>query len=133
MDFKEIVNCIFTNKEKYLEITDKDKEDSFYMINKKFSLKYPGTAQYLNNKHIEKATAVDIWFNKFKNVYEIPYWYWSKSPFKKEKLKKLSGPDRKLLITDFELSEKDFDFILENFPDDVDFELKILKRWLKKK
>jgi len=129
MDFKEIVDCIFVNKHKYKNISDKDKENSFYIINKKFSLGFPNLASSLNNKNINKATALDIWFNHFRNVYSIPGWYWMKSPFKKEKKKKISETDTKNLMSEFEISKDEFDFIQKNFEDELDYELKILKRW----
>lgn len=129
MKFDEIINIIFQNKEKYSEISDKDKIDGFYMINKKFSIKYPGTAKYLNNKNIDKASAIDMWFLKFKGEYQIPYWYWVKSPIKKIKKNKLSGPDRKKIINEFNLSDNEYNFLLEYYKDDVDYELKMIKRW----
>jgi len=129
MDFREIVNVIFENKEKYSDITDEDKEAAFYMINKKFSIKYRKTARFFNDKNINKVSAIDLWFLKFKDVYKIPYWYWAKSENKKGKEKKLSKPDTKLVIEEFDLSNKEFDFLYKHFKDDVDYELKILKRW----
>jgi len=128
-DFKEVVDCIFVNKHKYENLSDKDKEDAFYIINKKFSLGFPNIAASLNNKNIDKVVAVDIWFNHFRNVYSIPGWYWIKSPFKKDKIKKISGPDSKLLISEFNLEEIEYTFIENHFSDDLNYELKILKRW----
>ncbi len=129
-DFIEIVDCIFVNKHKYKFISDKDKENAFYMINKKFSLQFPKTAASYNHKDIDRVSVIDLWFNKFKNTEPgIPYWYWAKSPFKKDKKKKLSGPDTKKIIEEYNLTENEFNFIQDYFPDDLDFELKMLKRW----
>jgi len=128
-DFKDIVDAIFINKDRYKDISDKDKENSFYMINKKFSIQYPNLAATLNDKSIDKVVGLDVWFNHFRNVYSIPGWYWMKSPFKKDKVKKLSGPDTKMIINEFDLTDSDFDFIQDNFEDELDYELKILKRW----
>jgi len=128
-DFKEIVDCIFVNKHKYVNISDKDKENSFYIINKKFSVGFPNLAATLNNKNLDPVISMDLWFNHFKNVHSIPDWYWIKSPFKKDKKKKISGPDTRLLIAEFDLNESEFDFIQEHFSDEIDYELKILKRW----
>ena len=133
MRFDEIVNIIFMNKDKYHLISDKDKIDGFYMINKKFSIKYPKIARFLNNKDIDRASAVDMWFIHFKKINNIPSWYWAKTPFKKDKKKKLSGPDTKKIIEEFDLSDDEFQFLYDNYKDDVDFELKMIKRWEKNK
>ena len=132
-DFIEIVDAIFVNKAKYKNISDEDKIAAFYMINKKFSMQYPKAAQEFNDYNIDRASIIDLWFLKFKNVNGIPYWYWRKSPFVKDKNKKISGPDKKLLIEEFDLNENEFEFLSKNFEDEIDYELKILKRWAKKK
>ena len=133
MDYKEIVNIIFNDKSLYHNISDKDKIDAFYIINKKFSIKYPKIARFLNNKNIDRASAVDMWFIHLKKIDNIPYWYWAKSPIKKDKKKKLSGPDTKKIIEEFDLTDDEFKFLYENYKDDVDFELKLIKRWEKNK
>lgn len=83
MDFKDIVNCIFLNKEKYLDISDIDKEKNFFIINRKFSRKYPKISNFFNNNYIDKPSALDKWFIFFKNENKIPYWYWNKKIKKK--------------------------------------------------
>ena len=125
----QIIDCIFVNKQNYRNISDEDKIQAFYMINKKFSIQFPNTAMKLNDKSIDRATALDTWFMKFKNEQGIPYWYWAKSKSKKDKVKKLSGPDTKKIKEEYELNDNDFDFIQDNFADDLDYELKMLKRW----
>jgi len=132
-DFMQIVDSIFVNKSNYKNISDGDKILSFYMINKKFSIKYPKIAEYFNDRSIDKASALDMWFLYFKNTQGIPYWYWTKSKTKKEKVKKISGPDKKDIIEDFDLTENEFDFIAKHFEDELDYEIKINKRWKKSK
>ena len=133
MRFDEIINIIFENKSLYSTISDKDKIDGFYMINKKLSIAYPGTAKFLNDKSIDRASAVDMWFLKFKNVGKIPQWYWTKSPYQKSKKTKLSGPDSEKLKNEFDLTDNELEFLYSNFKDDVDYELKLIKRWEKNK
>ena len=128
-DFREIVDSIFVNKQNYQNISDVDKIASFYIINKKFSLGFPNTATYFNDKSVDRATVIDLWFEKFKGINDIPGWYWKKSPFKKDKTKKISGPDIKKIKEEYELSDSDFEFIHKYYPDELDFELKMTKRW----
>jgi len=133
MKFDEIINIIFLNKKKYKIISDKDKNDAFYIINKKFSIKYPKIAKFFNNKNIDKASSIDMWFFHFKNINYIPNWYWLKTPFKKDKKNKLSGSDTKKIIEEFDLSDDEFNFLYDNYKDEIEFELKLIKRWEKNK
>lgn len=128
IDFIQIIDFIFKNKNDYKKIDDIDKEENFFIINRKFSLKYPLHANLFNNKFIDKASALDFWHVYFSKTKGIPGWYWSKS--KKEKEKKLfSGPERKLLMQYHEISEKDLDFLIKNNIDEVKEELKKIKRF----
>jgi hypothetical protein len=76
MDFKTIINTIFYNKKNWKNISNKDKEDLFFIVNRYMGKKYPKLAQTLNVKNIDKATAMDIWFIFFKNEYKVPDWFW---------------------------------------------------------
>ena len=38
MDYKDIIDSIFVNKSRYKTITDKEKNDAYYLINKKLFL-----------------------------------------------------------------------------------------------
>ena len=130
-DFIEIADSIFVNKHKYQNITDEDKEKQFYILNKKFSIAFPKTAQAFNMKGVDRASIMDLWFIKFKNDHKLPYWYWAKSPFSRDK-NNYSAPDRKLLMEEFDLTNNEFEFLVDNFKEDSDYELKMIKRWLKK-
>jgi len=122
----EVVDCIFVNKHKYNELTDKDKIDSFFIINRKFAKKYPNIAQFFNNKSIDKASAMDQWFEKFKNQQEIPGWYWTtKSKKNTDKVKKEKDYDK--IIKRYGLTEEEMKFLTEFFKKDLDNDLKQLK------
>lgn len=134
-DFIQIVDSIFVNKQHYKNISDEDKITSFYKINKKFSIKYPDIAKFFNDHNIDKASSIDLWNLKFKKEKNIPSWYWAKSPFNanEHKLSIFSESDKRSLVEEFELSEHEFGFLKDNFSDELDYELKVLKRWNKNK
>lgn len=132
MDFIQIVNVIFENKNKYQEISDKEKSDGFFMINKKFLMNSDllNICNSFNIKNVDRASAIDLYYLYFKNKHNIPGWYWKKSPYTKiKKAKKLSKSDKELIINEFKLTEQDFDFLIKNYKDDIDYELKILKKF----
>ena len=122
-NFIQVVDCIFVNKSKYAELTDEDKINSFFIINRKFGLKYPKVAQFLNSKFIDKASAVDQWFVLFKDQKGIPGWYWkTKSKKDTEKVKKGKTYDK--ISERYELKESEMKFLIKYFQKDLDKELK---------
>ena len=64
--FIEVGNIIFNDKNSWNTVTDEEKELNFFILNKKFSLGFPKQAMFFNDKNIDKATVMDIWFNYFK-------------------------------------------------------------------
>lgn len=131
----QIADCIFTkNKAKYNTFSDKDKEEAFYIINKKFYLGNPALSQFFNHKSIDKSTSIDLWFlffeknPKYKNLTTAPGWYWYKSPNTKDKVKKAKNSDKEMLIEYEGLSEQEFEFLYEHYQEDVDYKIKLLNR-----
>jgi hypothetical protein len=131
----EIVDSIFKKqKERYNNFTDNDKKDSFYIINKKFYLGESKITYFFNDKNIDTISALDLWFlffqknPKYKNIFSAPYWYWAKSPNKKEKEIKAKKSDKEMFIDYEKLTEKEFDFLYKYYQDDVDYKIKLLKR-----
>lgn len=129
MDFMQMVDSIFQNKKNYHTATDEDKINTFFIVNKKFSLGKLEISQFFNHKCIDKASAMDLWFLLYRNVNKTPGWYWTKNPNKKEdKIKSISKTDKEILMEYYKLSEKDFEFLCEHYRDDVDYKIKILNR-----
>jgi hypothetical protein len=131
IDFINVVDTIFKNRQNYKEITDKDKETFFFIINRKFGVEKIKQSQFFNNKFIDKASAMDIWHLSFGGFRSAPGWYWKKSKNVKEKSNKITGPDRKLMMENTKLTEADIDFMIENYLDDLQYEIKKLKRFEK--
>lgn len=120
MDFKSIVNILFYNKKDWHIVSDIDKENLYFIINRYLAKKYPKKAQFFNKKNIDKATAMDIWFFQLKNENKVPYWFWSGPTKRKE-------PN----IKDWKVIQEFWDISLENiyalcdmFPDEVKAEIK---------
>jgi hypothetical protein len=136
MDFIEVSKIIFENKSKYKTITDKEKYDAFYIINKKLSLginknkkSLLSISQFFNHKSIDKISALDLWFFYLKDFKSTPGFWFAKNPNKKEeKVKSISKADREMLMEYDNLTEKDFDFLCEHYKDDVEYRIKILNR-----
>jgi len=122
MNFIEIVDRIFINKNKYNEISDDDKIASFFIINRKFAKEFPNIAEQFNYKNMDKASAIDMWFEHFKNINKIPQWYWDpKNRIKKSKFKK--GDYNSVKIRE-DLKDYDIDYLEKYYEEDLKLELK---------
>src|SRR5579864_4376460 len=72
-----ISKTIFQNRDNYKYVTDEQKESVFFIFNRYFSKKYPEKSQLLNDKLIDKVSAMDLWFH-FLDGKPYPNWFWSK-------------------------------------------------------
>lgn len=130
MNFIDIVDIIFKNKNQYHNISDEDKCNNFYIINKKFYLGNQKIASFFNNIYIDKASAMDLWFLYFKNIKNIPKWYWiSKSSNKNvedknesHKIKKYKEAIKNMYNND--IKDEDVNFLIKYYSDDIDNFLK---------
>lgn len=106
------------------KISDEDKETFFFIYNRLFSKLYPGKAQLLNLKNIDKVLAMDLWFH-FMKTQPYPSNFWSKTP-KQEK--ELPEKDYKLLLKGLKVDQFDLDYLIEKFPDFIKEELTYYKK-----
>jgi hypothetical protein len=119
--FIEVVDCIFINKEKYWSLTDDDKINAFFIINRKFAYKYPKVSNLINSKFTDKASAIDQWFLYFRNTKGIPGWYWQTKSKKKEQAKEKNYDD---VVERFEFKPVEMDFLKKYFKKELDTTLK---------
>lgn len=130
IDVITLRNIIFKDKEKYKYITDKDKENNFYILNKKFAYRDIKKAQFFNKKNIDKASSLDVWFNIFTNSIGIPVWYYQA---KIQKTKKIKSPFKKEEIDDlkirYNLLDEDIEFLIKYYLNDMKSTIKRLKKF----
>lgn len=129
----DVVNYLLKDRHKYKTIPVKDKENSFFIINRFLSKKFPEQAQKFNKKNIDKSLALDLWFLflRHEKRNEIFKWFWSKVPNKPNK--KLSEADSKLLLSKFEIRKEDIDMLVMYHMDFIEEELKYFKELKKVK
>ena len=120
MDFKGIVNIFFFAKNDWHTVTDKDKEDFFFIFNRYMAKKYPKEAQFFNKRNVDKATAMDIWFLKLKKENRVPYWFWTGATKKKDPGIK----DWQIIQSFWKMGLNDIYLLCELFPDEVKAEIK---------
>ena len=130
-NFIQIVDSIFKNKKNFNNIPDEDKDVNFFIINRKFSVKYPLLCNSLNSKFINKCNSVDFWSIFFNNTTNIPNWYWAKKKEKEKTSATITNTDKKLLITYLNLKPYDLDFLIKHDLKSVKSELKSIKNFTK--
>lgn len=119
MDFKTITTYMFQNKRNWNELSNEDKESFFFIFNRYMAKKYPKQSQFFNDKNIDKATSMDVWFEFLKKEVRIPFWFWKGATKRKE-------PDIKnwIYLKEFhQLDVKDIYILCEMFPKETKEEI----------
>ena len=134
-ELKHISDFIFKDKKKYDNLTDEDKERLFFILNRKFARVFPKHAQYFNRKGIDKASAMDVWYYFFikQRTTDIPDWYLFRTATRKRKrqISKLKDDEVKFITKQYNISERDLAYLLENFPEEVDEAVRKYKKFRK--
>ena len=120
-----IFNCMVKNKNDWEYVTDDQKEKFFFIINRQLSKKYPEKSKLLNDKLINKVSAMDTWYFF---MLDKPYqkWFWSKSGVDKQK-SEWNESDLKSLLVESDISKEDLQILINYYPDIVNEEIKYLK------
>lgn len=109
-------------------ISDKDKEECFFIFNRYLAKGYIKEAGFLNlNKdHINAVSSMNLWFHFMKGK-GYPKWFWSKPPKVVKEKDKITKDDFDLLLKKFKIKAIDLDYLIENHFKFVKDELKYFK------
>lgn len=122
----DIANAFFKNKNDWKSISIEDKEKFSFIFNRYLSKKYPQYSILVNSKYQDKSIILDMWFELLKNEKSYPSWFWSKS---KKESSTIDSKDIKLLMEKIKFNkESDLFYLIENYPDIINEELKLLKK-----
>jgi|GEM_PF-2040999 len=79
MDPFELIKIIFENPEKYKTINSGDKRKNFFIVQRRFAIKYPLQCQSLQHIRINDVAVIDFWQNFIIKQYnKVPYWMYTK-------------------------------------------------------
>ena len=118
----QITNCMFKNRENWKWVTDDQKEEFSFIVNRLFSKMYPEYSEICNIKNIDSVSVMNLWFY-FQDGKNYPQWFWSKS----QKIEKteISEKDFKLLMVKLNINkEEDLIYLIDHFPVIIKEELK---------
>lgn len=130
VDFITLSNIIFKNKDKFKYVSDEEKETSFFKLNRKFAFKFLKKAQFFNNKNINRASSIDIWFQIFINSTGIPQWWWKTNANPKVKLI-IPNADMKLFKEYYDLTDNDINFLIKYKHEKMKLDIKRIKKFKK--
>ena len=120
----EISKTMFTNKHNWEFVTDEQKEQFFFIFNRYFSRGHSELSQLINDKNINKSVAMDLWFHYMKDK-PYPQWFWPKTK------KTTKSNEEENFLEEIRkvnnLTEEEFKFIMDNFPDEVNEEINYIK------
>lgn len=60
-NFNHLIRILFIDRNLYKEISDKEKEKWFFILNQNLSRILPKHAEFLNDKRYDKALAMDLY------------------------------------------------------------------------
>lgn len=129
IDFITLANIIFKDKHKYKFVSDEEKESNFFILNRKFAIKYIKQAQFFNNKNIDRSSAIDVWFQVFnKTTNGTPQWWWKTKQPAKPKLEFVNA-DLKLIKEYYEITDNDVKFLVNFNSEKLKEDIKRLKKF----
>ena len=129
VDFITLANIIFKDKGKYKFVSDEEKETNFFMLNRKYAIKFLKQAQFFNNKNVNKASAMDIWYQVFyKTTNGTPQWWWKTKVEAKPKSEFINA-DIKLVKSYYDITDSDIKFLIKFQPEKLKEDIKRLKKF----
>lgn len=121
-----VSKAMFSNKSDWKYVTKEQKEKFFFIFNRNFSKNLPEYSFMLNNKNIDKESAMDLWYQYFISK-PYPNWFWSKSPTPSVK-KPFKESEIEEIKEYFELSQRNLEYLLEHHLDILKEEYKHIKK-----
>ena len=115
---------MFKDKNNWRWVSDDQKIEFFFIINRLLSKRFPEKSQLLNNKLIDKVSSLDLWYH-FMKAKPYPSWIWSKCEPDKGPL---VDSDYKLLLRQFKIKDIDLDYLIEHHFDFIKNELNYFKK-----
>ena len=120
-----IFNAMIKNKNNWIYVTDKQKEEFHFIFNRYFSKKYIEQASLMNIKGIDKVLVMDLWYN-FMLTQPFPRWFWSKS--EKVDKPKITEKEFKMLTIKLKVKPDDINYLIDKHPEFIKDELDYYKK-----
>ena len=110
------------------DLEDIHKVECFFIFNRYFTKIFPEKSLLLNDKEIDKVSAMDLW-RIFIKTKAYPRDFWSKTPGVKTKLEKgeYTEKDIQLIVSKLDIKMEEFNILYNNHKDVLDEELKYYK------
>lgn len=135
MELFDYVKLIFSNDEKWKDVTSVEKRKNFWMLSRFMSIKHPVQASVLSHFKIDPEAVSDYWHRSMSSLYTgTPGWVYAKTKKKDDTNKKFELPSPEMIkwyCGRNEMSRREFDENIKFFGDDFLKEIRSLEKVLK--
>lgn len=135
MELFDFIDAIFSVP-LWKEVTDSDKKKHFFMAQRFLSMKFPMQTQYFNQINTNPIAAMNTWHimmsRQFKSKPSWMYDYGKVNKKEVEKKKKLDISPKAIVMykNNYMMSTKDYNFMMEMFPEEVIPELQVYEEYV---
>jgi hypothetical protein len=132
MELFDLTKIIFTNPKEYKKLKNSEKAKNFFMINRFFSIKFPTTAQSLNQNGINPWAVVDLWQIVGSRFQKVPGWIYTKT--KKAPSEKVWKPNPevcKIWLEKHKLTERELEFAIKFNPEEMKKSFSAIEKQIK--
>lgn len=133
----DITKIIFNTPDKWAEVSNREKQKNFFILNRRFAIQFPLQANLLSRSGINNIEVMNFWKRFLSTKYKkTPYWMYVKGEKKRKEQK-----EKKLNITEKHIREYANFYILdiksvkdaiEFYPKQMQKEIKDLEKMQKK-
>jgi len=114
-----VTNAMFKERRDWPHVTDQQKEEFFFIVNRLLSRRFPDQAAALNSRHADKAAAMDAWFS-FMCGRPYPSWVWAK----RQRARNPGGE----VAEEHQICDDDMELLRALHPEEVDEETSYIQK-----
>ncbi|MCK9446488.1 hypothetical protein M0Q50_06415 [bacterium] len=138
VEFFDLIKIIFTNDDKYKDVTRGEKQKHYFLLQRRFAINFPMQANALQSLKINQSAVIDYWKIFLNRYYKtIPGWMYTKGVKKSQEIKEKKSSVSKALIDEYckymKVDRKSVMDALEFYENDMIKELKAFEIILKQK
>lgn len=119
-----VTNAMLKDRRMWQHVTRRQKEEFFFIVNRLLSRRLPDVAAALNDRHGDKAAAMDAWFALFEGR-PYPSWMWAKRQSAPGGLEEVAA--------EHGLCGADMELLARLHPNEISEEIKLITKTKNKK
>ena len=129
-----LVDALFTSKEYINNITYETAKQNLFMVLRRLAIQYPLQANAFNDSKVNPMNVIKYWSDKLYTGGKTPGWIYPQGTKAQEKAtskKDITNADIKKYKEYYDINDKDFEFGMKFFPEEVKKEIIELRDFFK--